>query len=125
LTPSPPIEANEGYASIQDAIDATPAQIGGKLCWVTTAWSPDGEQIAFASYRDGNWEIYIMNADGSDQRNVTDNPTSDGLPAWSPDGEQIAFTSEREGNFEIYLMNADGSGEIRLTNNQADDFSPA
>ena len=81
------------------------------------AWSPDGRQIAFMSdqgyyqwgYYYSNWEIYVMNADGSGQTNLTNNGADDWVPAWSPDGQQIAFHSTRNGNYEIYLMNADGS----------------
>jgi hypothetical protein len=72
-------------------------------------------KIAFYSDRDGNHEIYVMNADGSGQINLTDNPADDLGPAWPPDGSRIAFHSERDGNPEIYVMNADGSDVIRLT----------
>src|SRR3989442_11795477 len=66
--------------------------------------------IAFTSDRDGNAEIYTMNADGTGQTNLTNNPFFDCCPAWSPDGTRIAFTSNRDGNVEIYVMNADGTG---------------
>ena len=66
--------------------------------------------IAFVSDRDGNQEIYVMNADGSGLTSLTNNAADDYDPAWSPDGRQIAFYSDRDGNWEIYLMNADGSG---------------
>jgi Tol biopolymer transport system component len=84
-------------------------------------WSPDGEKIAFTSDRDGNTEIYVMNAaDGSGQTNISNNPAREYHPGWSPDGEKIAFTSDRDGNTEIYVMNAaDGSGQTRLTYNPA------
>jgi Tol biopolymer transport system component len=82
-------------------------------------------QIAFTSGRDGNWEIYVMNADGSSQTNLTNNPALDSGAAWSPDGSRIAFYSDRDGNYEIYVMNADGSGQTRLTNNPAVDNIPA
>jgi Tol biopolymer transport system component len=63
---------------------------------VTSESTParDG-RIAFASDRDGNWEIYVMNADGSGQRNLTANPSKDRAPAWSPDFQRIAFSSDR------------------------------
>jgi TolB protein len=48
------------------------------------AWSPGGRKIAFVGYKSGNSEIYIINADGSEQRNLTNNPAYDGSPAWSP-----------------------------------------
>ncbi|UCH87761.1 MAG: PD40 domain-containing protein [Dehalococcoidia bacterium] len=89
------------------------------------AWSPDGSKIAFASDREGNREIYIMNADGSGLTNLTKNEGSDYDPVWSPDGSKIAFVSDREGSADIYLMNADGTGQTRLTTDGADDVSPA
>ena len=79
------------------------------------AWSPDGTQIAFETLRDGNSEIYVMNHDGSEQVNLTHNPTADHAPAWSPDGTRIAFESLRDGGRDIYVMNADGSDQVRLT----------
>ena len=84
-----------------------------------------GDRIAFQSNRDGNWEIYVMNADGSGVTNLTNNSDHDVAPAWSPDGKRIAFRSDRDGNWEIYVMNADGSGVTRLTNDSARDSSPA
>jgi Tol biopolymer transport system component len=82
-------------------------------------------KIAFTSYRDGNAEIYVMNADGSAQTRLTDHPASDVSSSWSPDGSRIAFSSTRDGNSEIYVMNADGSGLTRLTNDPAFDGEPA
>jgi TolB protein len=85
------------------------------------AWSPNGRQIAFAASRDGNAGIYVMNADGSEQTRLTDDPSGDFFPDWSPDGRKIAFTSNRDGNSEIYVMNADGSEQTRLTDDPAVD----
>jgi len=86
--------------------------------------SPDGTRIAFQSNRDGNYEIYVMDADGSNQTNLTNNPADDMFPVWSPDGTKIAFMSNRDGNWEIYVMNADGSNQTNLTNNIGDDMYP-
>ena len=74
-------------------------------------------KIAFGSFRDGNFEIYVMNADGSNQTNLTNNPASDQGPSWSPDGTKIAFFSGRDdpSTSEVYVMNADGSSQTRLT----------
>ncbi len=82
-------------------------------------------QIAFHSNRDGNEEIYVMNADGSGLTRLTDHPAADGSVAWSPDGSRIAFRSGRDGNADVYVMNADGSGVTRLTDNLAFDRRPA
>src|SRR6266508_1161670 len=69
-------------------------------------------------------EIYVMNADGSGQANLTRNRAADDAPAWSRDGAKIALSSERDGNGEIYVMNADGSGQTRLTHVNDFDVSP-
>ena len=79
------------------------------------AWSPDGKQIAFVSWRDGNGEIYVMDGDGSNQLNLTRHAADDFAPSWSPDGQYIAFESVRDGQNETYVMQADGSAPIRLT----------
>ena len=84
------------------------------------------EQIVFYSDRDGNQEIYVMNAaDGSSQTRLTYNEVQESGSSWSPDGTKIAFSSTKDGNPEIYIMNAaDGSGQTRLTNNTAADAEP-
>jgi Tol biopolymer transport system component len=81
-------------------------------------------KLVFTHTRDGNVEIYVMNADGGGQVRLTNNPAFDGDPVWSPDGTRIVFTSSRDGNEEIYSMNADGSSQTRLTNNVALDRTP-
>jgi TolB protein len=91
----------------------------------TPAWSPDGRKLAFVSRRDGNSEIYVMNADGSDQENLTRQQASDSHPSWSRDGRKLAFVSRRDGNAEIYVMNADGSGLRNVTRTPWDDLDPA
>lgn len=82
-------------------------------------------RIVFASTRDGNHEIYVMDADGNHQTRLTNHPAYDDQPCWSPDSTKIAFISARDGNFEVYSMNADGSSQTRLTNNPAGDGFPA
>jgi Tol biopolymer transport system component len=82
---------------------------------------PTGKKIAFESSRAGNWEIYVMNSDGTATTRLTNNPANDLQPAWSPDGKKIAFVSTRDSRFnshdEIYVLNVTGSGVTRLTNN--------
>jgi Tol biopolymer transport system component len=91
------------------------------------AWSPDGSQIAFFSTRDDpiNDEVYVMDADGSNVRRLTDNPADDANMTWSPDGTRIAWETNREGDFDIWIMNADGSNPTGLTVDPADDEWPA
>jgi Tol biopolymer transport system component len=72
--------------------------------------------IAFAGNRDGNSEIYVMNADGSNPIRLTNSVTRDQFPVLSPDGKRILWHTNRDGNFEIYSMNADGSDPVNLTN---------
>ena len=86
---------------------------------------PQRGRIAFASDRDGDFEIYVMNPDGSGQTRITNEPTDDLSPVWSADGERLAFVSYRDGNAEIYVMNSTGGNVTRLTNNPADDLDPA
>ena len=83
------------------------------------AWSPDGTRIAFASNRDGNMELYVMNADGSNVRRITHHPAADVVPTWSPTGTQIAFTSDRAGTPQIYIVGADGLNLRRLTTSES------
>ena len=73
------------------------------------AKAPETAKIVFTSRRDGNFEIYSMNPDGSDQTNLTQHRAKDASPVWSPTGEQILFTSDRDGIEELYLMDADGT----------------
>jgi Tol biopolymer transport system component len=82
-------------------------------------WSPDGAKIAFTSSREADWEIFVMNADGSEQTNLTgpwqELAYDDLNPDWSPDGTKIVFEGVREGAWEILSVNADGTGEVNLT----------
>jgi dipeptidyl aminopeptidase/acylaminoacyl peptidase len=89
------------------------------------AWSPDGNRIAFESNLDGDMEIFVMNADGSDVRQITHNTIHDEGPAWSPDGRRLAFTSGPDNlHGDIWVMNADGSDARQLTTWPGPDESP-
>ena len=87
-------------------------------------WSPDRTRIAYVNEIDFNLDIYVMNADGSNQVRLTQNDATDYVPTWSPDGSKIAFASARDGETEIFVMNADGSNQVQLTQNNVVDVSP-
>ncbi len=82
-------------------------------------------QIAFQSYRDGNWEIYWMDNHGDNQTRFTHHPASDVHPRINGDLTEIVFSSKRDGNWEIYKIKTDGTGLQRLTHNDTDDAHPA
>lgn len=73
------------------------------------AKAPETAKVVFTSRRDGNFEIYSMNPDGSDQINLTQHRARDAAPVWSPTGEQILFHSDRDGIKDLYLMDPDGT----------------
>jgi len=74
-----------------------------------TAPAVSGGQIAFMSRREGNWELYAINLDGTGLRRLTDDPAQDGLPTWSPDSRTLAFVSDRGGTWAVWAMRPDGS----------------
>jgi TolB protein len=88
------------------------------------AWSPDGTEIAFASNRSGNMEIWVVNRDGSRLRQVTNHPGIDNAPTWSPDGQHLAFASDRGGGAQLYVVKADGTGLEKMTSDPYDHDRP-
>ena len=88
------------------------------------AWSPDGSQITFSSFQDASWDIYIMNADGTNVRQLTDGFWGE-QASWSPDGTQLAFSGYKDGNESIFVMNVDGTEVEQLTNADRGDDDPA
>ena len=92
------------------------------------AFSPDGSRIAFVSQRDGNAEIYVMNADGTGATRLTNDPQPDGRPGFTPDGQSVVFHSARPaGKQQIWVVNVDGTGLTQLTRdsvNSAPSVSP-
>ena len=117
---------NEGYIQIW-VID-----VDGKnpIRLTSGVWDqkPDGQKIAYQASRKKalniekwNYEVYVMDADGSNKRRLTHHPRFDGHPPWLPDGKKIAFSSNREDNLaEIYVMDADGRNQKRITHNFRD-----
>ena len=83
------------------------------------AWTPDG-QIVYSSVASGNWDIWIMQADGSNQKQLTFNASSNRTPTVSPDGRYIVFVSDRTGTDRIWRMNIDGSNPKQLTSADGD-----
>jgi TolB protein len=127
-----------GQSSIPTPQLAQPGVVGGDQLSVGTAITtqnmqfptpPPTARIAFVatgfSIPGGDFEIFVMNPDGTGITNISTSLGNDRDPAWSPDGRHIAFASERDGNFEIYIMNADGSNQTRLTTSPEKDLDPA
>ena len=82
-------------------------------------------KIVCQSSRDGNFDIYSMNADRTDLKRLTNSPGYDVSPSWSPDGSQILFASDRAGNWDIYVMSAGGLNVKRLTSPPGSNTSPS
>lgn len=129
VTPQPVTSASETPLPVRTPVPTnrptrTPVSTSLPIDIAALPISPTGK-IAFQSDRDGNYEIYLMDADGNNGRNLTNNPATDSEPAWSPDGMFIAFSSDRDGNMEIYTMRSDGSEPRNLTLNPAADGDPS
>ena len=88
-----------------------------------SAQEPKGT-IGYTSKQDGNFEIYTLNADGSNPQNISNHPKLDYGNCWSKNGETIYFYSNRDGNDEIYSINSDGTNPINLSENKAIDRIP-
>lgn len=92
------------------------------------SFSPDGRQFVFARSPSNersanyNYDIFIMNADGGGEKQLTRDTKFDAEPRWSPDGKTIQFISDRDGDFEIYTINSDGTGEANLSQNSSADY---
>lgn len=79
-----------------------------------TAPSVYGSQIAFMSNREGNWELYLINSNGSGLTRLTHNNADDGLPTWAPDGKTIGFVSNQDGSWAVWAVQPDGSDRRKL-----------
>jgi len=103
-------------------------QIPGDPGLFSPDWSADGQQLVFTldfDLNDSNFDIYRVDADGSNLVQLTSHEEHDREPAWSPDGTKIAFESRREGNWELFTMNADGSNIQNISNSPDREHHPA
>ena len=89
------------------------------------AWSPDGSHIAFESNRNGNLEIYVMNADGSHQFRLTRHPDADYGPSWTPDGSRILFSRFENGHSTMWSMKPDGTDIRPMRTGKNTGFRPS
>lgn len=80
-------------------------------------WSPDSQKILFVSDRNGDWDIYSINRDGTGLTQLTNDAAKESAVQWSPDGSMIAYISDKSGINSIWLMNSDGSNQIQVTDN--------
>lgn len=114
---------NSMYIVKADGSELTAPFAGGTE--TLPAWSPDGKKVSFQSTRDGNSEIYVMDADGANLIRLTDEKGDEGCPKWSPDGKGIIYHSQNLSHagapYDVFVMNSDGSNKINLTNNPARD----
>jgi len=96
---------------------------GGRNPQGTVALTLDAGHLLFESNRDGNWEIYVMRGDGSDQVRLTNHPAEDHSPVASPDNTRIAFVSNRsdDGKAHIWIMERDGSRPVQITSGNCTD----
>ena len=100
-------------------------KIGGGSSFSRSVVLDGVEKIVFSSNRDGDYDIWMMNPDGTDQEKIIDTGGNDSCPRISPDGLKIAFDSDISGNNDIYLMNVDSTNLVNLTNNASGDRRPA
>ena len=133
-TPLPSLEVPGSLPTATPAPTPTPAPTATLAPGVTPTITPTPSptpapltgKIVFAREPDGvdGWDIYVIDADGSNLTRITNTPGHNLDPAWSHDGGEIVFETHRDGNAEIYVMNSDGSDQVRLTNQGANDLHP-
>ena len=101
------VMVSDGDDTVSSIFELAVIQLTGRIC--------------FRSTRNGNTDIYVMNADGTGQTQVTDDEFYNGNQTWSPDGQRIVYASVRDGNGQIFIMNADGTNVTRITENEYSD----
>ncbi|MBI2298786.1 MAG: PD40 domain-containing protein [Armatimonadetes bacterium] len=87
--------------------------------------SPDGTLLAFISGEHGQYDVWVMNSDGTGRRQLTFDVAADTTPRWNPDGLSIVFVSERSGNADLWRIQLDGSGLEQLTSFPSDEATPS
>ncbi len=111
----------------------SPLQLSNVPAQWSAYWSPDNKRITYTDWtttkeigkaREWNWDIYVMESDGSDVVNLTNHPAVDIDSHWSPNGKQLCFSSNRDGDFDIYTIDNKGSGLNNITNTPIDEFYP-
>jgi Tol biopolymer transport system component len=91
---------------------------------IGSAYSPDGSRIVYASNRDGNYELYVVDADGQNSQRLTMTTANEGEPSWTPDGTEIVYQSDASGGLQVWIMDADGSNQRALTEGTAANLEP-
>jgi TolB protein len=115
----------EGNANSLSALPLTRLTSGPQND-ITPALSPDHSKLAFASNRNGSWDLYILDLQKQELTQFTDTSAYEAYPSWSPDGKWLAYEKYEDGNYEIILKDtARENGAINLTNHEAADHSPA
>ena len=119
-------EGDDGYIFMTDLETGTYTQLTDtEDVDMDPKFSPDGNKIIFVRLdEEGTRGIFLMNSDGTEIQNLTENQGNNWFASWSPDGKKIAFQSDRDSNIEIYIMNLDGSNLTRLTNDPMVDWYP-
>jgi Tol biopolymer transport system component len=112
------------FTMVWFSLPAYAQEEGGRSDEMWPRFSPDGEHIAYVSNYDGNFNAYVMDRNGENVIQLTDDPDWDSNLNWSPDGERLVFASTRSGNGDIYVVNADGSDLTQLTDTPNYESSP-
>jgi dipeptidyl aminopeptidase/acylaminoacyl peptidase len=127
------VEMNRREEIWQIGFDPVSANVTGPAVQITRGarrysspdLSPDEKSLVFVSAAEAQEDVFVINRDDAQMRQVTNDPAMNRSPRWSPDGRQIAFLTDRSGKYEIWKVNADGSGLEQLTDvPDADVFGP-
>lgn len=100
------------------------SRITGRDSGLLPAVSPDGTRVAFARLEDGNVDLWVVNADGTDARRLTDHPARDWMASWSPDGDRLVFSSRRSGSYQLWTVDPDGGDPVQLTDHSDEAWHP-